>query len=118
MGILVLYNPANYLALAIDFLCRGSTCAPRPYTQPNCVGRGPDFIASFNKQPTPRPQPTKSCQNDRSNQVTCMRSFMLTIHISYFELLPGVLNENPSPLPGEGPLRLWPMLLVSPAKNV
>lgn len=39
-------------------------------------------------------------------------------HTSHFELLPGVLNENPSPLPGEGPLRLWPKLLASPVKNV
>lgn len=43
---------------------------------------------------------------------------MLTTHIPHFELLPGVLNENPSPLPGEGPLRPWFKLFASPPKNV
>lgn len=43
---------------------------------------------------------------------------MPTTHIPHFELLPGVLNENPSPLPGEGPLRPWFKLFASPPKNV
>lgn len=56
MGILVLYNPASYLALATNFLFRGGVSVPwRPYIQPYCVygaASSPVFQQTTNTSPS------------------------------------------------------------------